>query len=198
MEGRDPLPLPWRGSPHGVQPEPLQRSGLIVGLRHRVSGSSGLARALTVLPSALGPGSSREPGVACAGMEQGDLRHGAGGPGGPGQVGRWAAVAGWGSLCPEPVIMGDTGSHSPFTVHKAGASRHPPCWGPTPSPCSQNISAPHPKASRMPNSCCPRGLAAFRLRGRICGDGSQERGPAAPGRWGLASSLEHVFWVHLL
>lgn len=40
-----------------------------------------------MLPSVPGPGGARGPGGIRAAVEQGDLRHGAGGPGGPGQVG---------------------------------------------------------------------------------------------------------------
>ena len=42
---------------------------------------------LTASFSALGSGSRRRAGGAGAAVEQGDFRHGAGGPGGPGQVG---------------------------------------------------------------------------------------------------------------
>lgn len=62
------------------------------GATRRVLGSSCWDGSLTVFSPASGPGGSREPAVACAGVEQGDLWHGAGGPGGPGQVGRQAGV----------------------------------------------------------------------------------------------------------
>lgn len=62
-----------------------------------------------------------------------------------------AAVAGWGSLCPERVITGGAASHSTFTVLDAGASSHPPL-------CSQNISAPqketpYPSAAPQQPAC---------------------------------------------
>lgn len=87
---RDPtasVSVPKEGTPEGPSLRPLWRPGPALRLRQGL-GSSGPAWALmTSFSSALGPGSRRGPRSTCAAVEQGDFRHGAGGPGRPGQVG---------------------------------------------------------------------------------------------------------------
>lgn len=79
--------VPKEGTPEGPSLRPLWRPGPALRLRQGL-GPSGPARTLTTsFSSALGPGSRWGPRSTCAAVEQGDFRHGAGGPGRPGQVG---------------------------------------------------------------------------------------------------------------
>lgn len=159
------------------------------GATRRVLGSSCWDGSLTVFSPASGPGGSREPAVACAGVEQGDLWHGAGGPGGPGQVGRQAGVPLLGGGAAP--VQGTMRARAPTARLRSTRQGHRAV--PTPALGAQNVSAP--QSSPCPSAAPP----AARLRS-ACAEASVGTGHGTEssgcGPWGRAPSRGRVFRVH--